>query len=395
MTRRRIARSRLLGALLPIFAATPLANAQTPPQPVTPQLDFSGVLFGNFQYRTDSASRAQFGGKSPSKFDIERAYLNFRMPAGTRANIRITTDIFQQITDTLGQRFYRGWVVRLKYGYLQYDAVRNLGGKPGFNILPRIGMLQTVLVDYEEQFWPRYLGQVAVERYGFFSSADLGVSTVVALPYRFGEVYATITNGNGYTAPETDRYKDAALRLSVTPFGRDSTSLFQTLTVTPWGYLGAAGSRFQAGGTGQLGPITSGLARNRWGVFTGLRDRRLTAGLQFGKRINGVESGANTLASPRTAVDQYGTLVDGFAILRPLEWFRSGVRSPFTIVGRWDRFRPDGTSSGYLRYLQGGLSWEPTTRTVLTIDYQVQTPQSGLAGNPKQSGWFLNWQALF
>src|SRR5262245_37986148 len=94
------------------------ALAQTsPPAVVTPQLDFSGIVFGNFQWRTDSASKASTGGKPFDKFDIGRAYLTFRMPAGKHGSIRITTDIFQQSPST----YYSGWVVRLKYGWYQHD----------------------------------------------------------------------------------------------------------------------------------------------------------------------------------------------------------------------------------------------------------------------------------
>ncbi|HEU4584544.1 MAG TPA: hypothetical protein VFR95_02295, partial [Gemmatimonadaceae bacterium] len=41
-------------------------------------LDFSGWVFGDFQLTTDEASKAANGGKSPNRFDIGRAYLNFR-----------------------------------------------------------------------------------------------------------------------------------------------------------------------------------------------------------------------------------------------------------------------------------------------------------------------------
>ena len=89
--------------------------------PVTPALDFSGVIFGNYGLRTDSAAKASLGGKSPNNFTVERAYLNFRMPAGDNGQIRITTDVFQN-TNNATNGFYQGWVVRIKYGYLQYTA---------------------------------------------------------------------------------------------------------------------------------------------------------------------------------------------------------------------------------------------------------------------------------
>lgn len=73
------------------------------------------------------------------------------------------------------------------------------------------------MIDHFENFWPRYLSQSAVERALFFASADVGVAGLYTLPNKAGEVYATIVNGPGYTARARDRFKDFALRLSLTP----------------------------------------------------------------------------------------------------------------------------------------------------------------------------------
>src|SRR5256885_2245533 len=80
----------------------------------------------------------------------------------------------------------------------------------------RFGIVHTVVIDHEEGFWPRYLSQTDVERSGgFFSSSDVGVAGLVTLPNKMGEIYATITNGTGYGAAETDRFKDFAARVSL------------------------------------------------------------------------------------------------------------------------------------------------------------------------------------
>src|SRR5262245_5268319 len=107
-------RSALLAAL---FAPVCLL-AQTPVP--RPSIDFSGVLFLNYQMRVDSAARLTAGGQPPNKFDVERAYLIFRMPAGDHGSIRVTTDIFQ--TNNAG--YYTGWTVRLKHAYFQYDFTK-------------------------------------------------------------------------------------------------------------------------------------------------------------------------------------------------------------------------------------------------------------------------------
>ncbi|HEY3257655.1 MAG TPA: hypothetical protein VGJ64_02270, partial [Gemmatimonadaceae bacterium] len=165
-----------------------------------PPLDFSGILFANYQYRGDAGPA-----KAQNKFDVERVYLTFRLPAGERTSVRITTDLFQQTTAG-NDSYYRGWVVRAKYAYLQYNYLNGRNWKA----LARIGLLHTVFIDYDEQFWPRWISTTPTERAGYFSSADAGIATSVTLPRKMGELYATITNGPGYTSRETDRFKDYA-----------------------------------------------------------------------------------------------------------------------------------------------------------------------------------------
>src|SRR6266516_7791654 len=160
------------------------APAPPPPASVAVPVDFSGVLYANFQYRGDKGTS-----KSQNKFDVERAYLTFRMPAGDRASIRITADVFQQTT-TPNDAFYRGWVIRAKYAYLQYDLIKSAS----WNANIRGGLLHTVVIDHIEQFLPRWLSTSPVERAGFFSSSDAGVAATLSFPNKLGEIYATIVN---------------------------------------------------------------------------------------------------------------------------------------------------------------------------------------------------------
>src|SRR5438270_3230036 len=104
---RRFKRALLLAIVShPVFAQT------STPAPSSTPLDFSGLMFGAYSVRVDSASRDSLGGKNPNRFSIDRVYLNFRMPAGDNAVIRVTTDIFQN-TNTAANGYYQGWAVRL------------------------------------------------------------------------------------------------------------------------------------------------------------------------------------------------------------------------------------------------------------------------------------------
>ena len=365
-------------------AADSTAAKAKPAKPAKPGLDFSGLVFGDFQITTDEATKAANGGKAPNRFDIGRAYLNFRMPAGDRASVRVTTDIKQQ--DGSGGA-YDGWIVRLKYAYLQYDYIRS-ANPDGLSATARVGMLHTVLIDHEEHFWPRYLDKVGTDSYGFFASSDLGIATQVTLPSELGEIYGTIVNGSGYEHPESDRFKDYAVRLSLTPLG-STDGFFSSFTISPWIYAGKSASRFADDPTT---PVTDGLQKKRYGVFAGVRDRRLTLGGEWARRVDGVESGSTPL--DRGVADNTGELYSAFAIARPLEWVSGSGRSAVGLVFRWDELQPNVDSSGKLRYLLGGVFWEPTSNTTLALDYQRTKPTDGLAGAESEN-WYLHWQVSF
>jgi hypothetical protein len=348
-------------------------------------VDFSGVLYANFQYRGDAGTA-----KSTNKFDVERAYLTFRMPAGDRASIRITADVFQQTTPP-NDAFYRGWVIRAKYAYLQYDYVKSA---TGWNGLVRGGLLHNVVIDHVESFWPRWISQSPVERAGFFSSSDAGLATQLTFPNKFGELYATIVNGPGYTSRETDRFKDYAARLSLTPFSGSGNKVIKTFALTGWTYVGAVGSQFTAGGPGQVGTVGSSLPRTRAGVFAGVRDPRLSAGIEWDTRKDGRENGANTVLSPRVEVDTTGRLIAGFVTAKPFQLLNSQSTFPLGLVARWDRFKPNTDTDGYINTAIGGLTWDLNKKTALSLDYQEQTPHSGAIAAATKT-YFLHLVANF
>src|SRR5512143_1420171 len=106
--------ARLIAAGLAITIAPAVGftqQAPAAPAVVTPAFDFSGVVFGSYSYRTDSAAKAGLGGQSPNQFGLDRAYLTLRMPAGDNGAIRITTDVFQN-TNAAQNAYYQGWAIR-------------------------------------------------------------------------------------------------------------------------------------------------------------------------------------------------------------------------------------------------------------------------------------------
>jgi hypothetical protein len=409
-----------------LLLAAPFVVLAQQPAPA-PAIDVSGIIFGNFAYRTDSASRAMLGGKSPNQFTIERAYLTFRMPAGGNGAVRVTTDVFQN-TGPAQTSYYQGWAVRIKYAYLQYTGMRGALGS-GSSLLGRVGILHTVVIDHEESYWPRYLAQTAVERAAFFSSADAGAAGLLTLGNKWGELYGTITNGPGYTSYERDRFKDLALRLSITPFEDHASprtppagsakpssapaplgSIARTFTISPWVYKGWVGSKFVGADSGANGPVTDGMSRDRYGVFVGVRERRLTAGAEWSERTDGSESGSNSSASPRATTDSTGRLLDAFVVARPLELFGAAHSSDLALIGRFDHFTPNtspaeapyaGTTPSY-NFWVFGASYDVTQRMTFALDWQMQTGTgfpapagATVRPAPDASTIFLHFQAVF
>lgn len=352
------------------------APAKSAPNPAAPPFKFSGTLFANYQYHTDPATRNQ------NKFDLERAYLTFMAPAGDRASVRVTADVFQQ-TAPGNDGYYKGWVVRAKYAYLQYDFLKTAE----WSAVARGGIVHTAVIDHEENFWPRWIGLTPFERAGYFSSADAGLATIVTLPGKLGEFYGSIVNGPGYASRETDRFKDLNARITLTPLSTSGIPILHTLDLSLWAYRGATASKFASGGAGQVGAVGQGLTRDRWGVFAGVRDPRLTAAIDYGQRTDGYESGANTPLSPRTVADSSGRLLSAYAVAKPFEL-------PLGVIARYDRVTPNtGSTAGY-DVVIAGLSWDITNKAAFSIDYQEQTPRSGFGITPTRT-WFAHWVANF
>lgn len=372
MSTRRI---RLALSCLSLLLPT-VGQAQPAATPAPPQLNFSGILFGNFQYRTDKLARAT------NKFDLDRAYLNFRMPVGDRTSIRITTDVYQQ-QNSPDDAYYRGWAVRAKYAYLQHDFYK-AGDASAY---ARLGMLNTVIIEHIEGYWPRWLSPVAIDRAGYFSSADMGLSATMTMPRKLGEVVGVITNGSGYTSRERDRFKDYAARLSLTPLANSGSALLNSLIVSAWGYKGALASRFVAGGPGQVGPINEAMTRDRYGIFAAVRDPRLTLAAEWSRRLDERETGNNTVASPRAIVDSTMNIASTFAVLRPLRFLDAKSTVPLGLVARWDKVTSNNRTDPYDLYISG-ITWDLTRRTTLALDYQVRVPEKGSVGQENKTMFF-------
>jgi hypothetical protein len=207
-------------------------------------------------------------------------------------------------------------------------------------------------------------------------------------------VYLTVMNGRGYTNPENDRFKDVAARFTFQPFGNDS-GFFRTLAISPWYYKGWNASQFAGPNPAEVGQIADGLQKDRRGIFVGLRERRLTLGAEYSQRLEELESGLNTLLSPRTVSDRTSDLQSVFLLTRPAELVEASRLSRFGLIGRFDRFKLDRDADATNEFLLLGATWDLNQRVTLALDYQGLTPAG--AANPALPvrTWFLHWVASF
>lgn len=360
-------------------------------------VDVSGLIFGNFQYHvepgpdpvTDEQVRA---GLERDQFAIERIYLTVRSTLTPRTSVRATAEVHNSSS---------GYALRAKYAYLDYRFL----DRKATTAFVRAGLLQNIMVDHEESFWPRYVGNAPLARADYFSSSDLGLAVGATLPHQWGDVYAEVVDGRGYqgVGSADDRFKDFGARVTLTPFaGSPAAGVLRGLTISPWYYKGDTASVFGpnsklAAAPGYLGPLSVGRQRDRYGLFAAWSDPRLVLAVSMARRRSEIESGANTPASPVTTTTRTGELLGAFAIVRPLAFVDSAARSPFAVVLRYDHDDANTAVAGYTRYIVAGVTYDLTRDIAVGLDYQETMPQDGqppIRSNLRQI-YFARFQAKF
>ena len=359
---------RHLALALCVAAAPAAAIAQTPTtaRPATTvqvqntPVEISGVLYPQFVYGGAKGNRSQ------NRFDVERAYLNARAKVADRTSIRLTADIYRPTAAA-------SYTLRAKYAYLQYDYWMNGEGYMGTTAQARLGMQQTVVIDQEEQFWPRYISQVAVERAGFFTASDIGASTTIAFSGGMAELFGMVSNGTGYAQGENDRFKDYSLRLTFTPFGAPNAQ--HALLISPWVYKGARQSVIDPG---------SALKKDRIGVFAAWRSPSAMVGGDVARATN--ENEAGTLLT-RTTQDQSGTVISLYTQIKPFLLMNGAGNPNWGVILRYDNmggddaFVPSGGAFPVTKgkFILAGITHDVNNRFSWALDCQQQSPNGAAA----------------
>jgi hypothetical protein len=361
-------------------AAKPAAKDTTPPKPeFKPSWSFNTWIFGAYTYQTDSTTKAANNGDPSSKFSVDRAYLTFRGQVAPDWGFRVTTDVFT----VGGVGTYTGLAIRLKYAWMQWDFAH--AAEPNdLSAFARIGQITTVVIDDEEHYWARWIQKTAVEFWGIQpASSDLGVGAQVNLPGKWGAVVGVLDNGGGYTvATDADRYKDAALRLSLTPLMKGN-SLLKTFELSGW---------YQAGrtqGPGIAPGYKPGLDNNAYGVYIGNADPRLQFGLEYAARLT-----QSVVPTDSSILDNTAKLTDGFVIIRPF-LFADPKGLPLGVILRYDNYQPNDKVSTKMNLFIATVFLDVAKSSSLGISYQGQTQSSPSNVLAEKTFWQLNYQITF
>jgi hypothetical protein len=205
--------------------------AQVTPAPAaapddTPSVRVGGTLFADFT-QTREPTIVDAGGNtvSPSAFNVSRAYLNVTGQLNHLFGFRITPDIARETgsgSSLAGSQDYR-----LKYGYVQM----NLDDWLWRGTFARAGLIQTPYVDFEETVYRyRFQGSTFLDREGYVTSSDYGVSMRTLVPRGYGEVVGGLYNGEGFTRADPNNQKALAIRGTLRPF--PSAAIARGLRVT-------------------------------------------------------------------------------------------------------------------------------------------------------------------
>ena len=195
------------------------AHAQVTPaqgvEPIddTPSVKVGGTLFLDYTYQTEPSGIDVNGDEfDPSSFNVGRAYINVTGQVHHLVSFRITPDIVRE-TGT-GSSISGSYTFRLKYAYGQLNFDQWLG-KGAFL---RLGMQQTPYIDYTDSIYRyRFQGPTFLDREGFLSSSDNGISFHYNFPRSFGDVHAGYYNGDGYNRADPNNEKAIQVRVSVRP----------------------------------------------------------------------------------------------------------------------------------------------------------------------------------
>jgi hypothetical protein len=166
--------------------------------------------------------------RNANEFNIDRLYLQAEFFATDKVRFQITLDAGDTRNATGNQVFF----AETKNAYIE---VKDLIGR---GVYLRGGIIPLAWIPYEEDLWGyRVQGSLPVDRWGYITSADLGLAVGGTLPSKYGSFYVNVSNGEGFKAIEINKRKELQARLSINPLA-SMGGLAAGLFVTGYGSYG-------------------------------------------------------------------------------------------------------------------------------------------------------------
>jgi hypothetical protein len=208
------------GASNTVFAQVTPAAGSTPPDD-TPSIRVGATLFTNYSYQTEPKITDSDGNLvHRSSYDLTRAYININGSLSHIVAFRITPDITRETN--AASALNGAHVFRIKYAFLQ----TNLDDWMTRGSWARFGIQQTPYVDFAEGIYRyRFQGTMFVERAGYMSSSDAGMSFHYNLAKNYGDVHVGYYNGENYNRARVNDQKGFMVRATGRPFARQAPSL--------------------------------------------------------------------------------------------------------------------------------------------------------------------------
>lgn len=301
-------------------------------KPGNAQVTVSGVGYAHYRYQLDTGESPD-GGTHSGNFDVDRSYLTVTAPLGDGLSSRVTVDIDGRDAGPALQ-------FRLKYAWLAWQPA-------GSAIQARFGMIPTPLIERTERLWGhRMQGQVAMDRTGYLTSSDIGISVDGSWNNDAVSAVIGVYNGEGYDAEPGDHRKDVAARVSVRLAASDTTGTTAGLQLTGYAHHGRP---------------TGGGVRNRGLAMLSYQSRRFTLGASYGATSDSTDSSAE---ATRRVVSVFGV------------YRIPGTR--FSALARFDEVDRDTaveTSDDETILILGG-AWQWNDQVRLMIDFDLPTPAS-------------------
>lgn len=322
---------------------TPTPAVPSTPPDDNPSVRVGGTLFLDYTTTFEPKVTDATGNEvSQSAFNVGRAYINVQGQLNHIIRFRITPDIVRE-TGT-GSSNAGSLTVRMKYAFAQF----NLDDWMWRGTYVRFGQVPTPIVNFEEDIYRyRFQGTVFVDREGYLSSSDFGVTFGTQFPKSYGEVMAAVHNGETYTRADPNDQKAFQVRGTLRPFPAPG----------PWRGLRVSGFL-------DADHVARDLERRRAVALVTFEHPRVNAAFSY---LDALDQAAPTTptASPNPEIDSHGYSV----------WVTPRTPLGFEGLLRVDRLSPNDANDSLKQRVLAGVAYWPRMRTpsvssAILLDYE-------------------------